>query len=92
MTLVTGSVHFARCDAGEAYPWAFFTPDRTVAVPYMGRCAGESLTSGNDRNLQDHVKQEGSHSRAYHVSRTLGQVRSLLYRRDERNIPHILGT
>lgn len=86
------SINFASGDAGDPKPRPLCAPDWAVSIPHMGRSAGESLASGNDRNLQDHVKQGTNHAQTYLVSWTLGQVRSLLCRRNELSIPHILGT
>ena len=44
-----GAVHFPRSDAGDPKVRTFRTPDWTVTIPDVSRCAGEWLSGGDDR-------------------------------------------
>ena len=50
-TRVTGlaaTIHLARRNPGEPYPWTFCAPHRTIAIPNAGRSACEYLAGRND--------------------------------------------
>lgn len=53
-----GAVHFPGRDAGDPQVRAFRTPDRTVTIPDMSRCAGKGLSGSDDRS-----GKEGKHQR-----------------------------
>lgn len=44
------AVHFSGGNPGDPDMWTFGAPDRTIAVPDMGRRAGEGLARGDDRS------------------------------------------
>lgn len=50
------AIHFPGSDASDANARPFRTPDRAIAIPDMGWCAGEGLTGGDDRG-----GKEGKH-------------------------------
>lgn len=45
---LAGAVHLARCNTRNADVRAFRAPDRSIAVPDMGRRAGEALSCRDD--------------------------------------------
>lgn len=61
---VAGAIHFARCDAGQAYVRSLGAPDRSVAIPYRNWRAGERLPGrhncGGGKNEIDHRPRYGS--------------------------------
>ena len=52
------SVHFARCNPGDADMGAFGAPYGPIAIPDMRGCAGKGLAGSDDRG-----SEEGKHWR-----------------------------
>jgi len=51
MSLRTGLINFSGSNARKSQPWSFVTPDRSIAIPDMGRCAFKSLAALYDRHV-----------------------------------------
>ena len=60
MTRTAATIHFAGSNAGQADPWTFGAPDRTVAIPDGNGRADEALAgrnSGQQEQKQRHIAQ-----------------------------------